>query len=557
MIEAVVTVSFIISLLSFLFLRRIRQVKVATINISQEIEKQFKPESNKYKSLIKKAVIAILVLGIIFFAVPSTPVLTTITVSPATASVVEGDSEAFTALILDQVSKPITTTVTWSSSNTAVGTIDSTGKFTALAPGNTTITASSGSISGTAIVTVPEPVLTSINVSPETGLVATGTTERFVSETRDQNNHSMAVTVTWSSSDKAVGTIDSTGEFTALAVGTTTITASSGSVSGKAIVTVRRAPRSVPTPELTNITVLPENASVVVGNTEYFVSDPRDQYNHSMAVTVTWLSSNTTVGTIDSTGKFTTLAPGKTIITASSGSVSGTANTKVIELPAPASSQPIPIGVQVPTSTLPYVSANRFVFIIPLFLILLTLLVAVAYHITRKKEPMMNSLEIPTKMYEGDSDIVVLRLAEWIAFASNGKAKTLFFIDAHSKRQPLKGIEIPSAFSPKFIEVELLAPGFGVEGEKRQKNDIFIAPMTYQWGICPLRPGNYEIGLVFRFEDTSGRVGELGVITHKMNVVKIFGLSGRQIGGLTGVSQIITWILAIILALNKLGFKLI
>jgi hypothetical protein len=196
-----------------------------------------------------------------------------------------------------------------------------------------------------------------------------------------------------------------------------------------------------------------------------------------------------------------------------------------------------------------------FGFFIMLFLILLALLVAVTYRTTKKKETMANSLEIPTKMYEGDSDIIVLRLAEWGVFTSNGKAKTLFFIDAYSKRQPL-GMEIPSVFFPKFLEVELLAPGFDVEGEKRQKNEIFMEPMTYQWGICPSRPGNYEIGLVFRFEETSGRVGELGVITHKMNVVKIFGLNGRQIGGLVSVSQIVTWILAIILALNTLGFKL-
>ncbi|VVB96365.1 Bacterial Ig-like domain (group 2) [uncultured archaeon] len=85
---------------------------------------------------------------------PVTPVLTTITVSPATASVVVGNTQSFTASPKDQFGNPIAAIVTWSSSNTSVGTITSSGLFTAMALGMTAITATSGSISGTATVTV-------------------------------------------------------------------------------------------------------------------------------------------------------------------------------------------------------------------------------------------------------------------------------------------------------------------------------------------------------------------------------------------------------------------
>ncbi len=85
------------------------------------------------------------------------PVLTTIKVSPATVSVVVGGTQTFTAATLDQFNNTIATTVTWSSSSTAFGTIDSAGRFTAKASGTTTITAASGSISGTATVTTPTP----------------------------------------------------------------------------------------------------------------------------------------------------------------------------------------------------------------------------------------------------------------------------------------------------------------------------------------------------------------------------------------------------------------
>jgi len=82
------------------------------------------------------------------------PELTTITVSPATATVTIGNTTTFTAITLDQFGAPIGVTVTWTSSNMSVGTITSTGVFTAIGAGTTTITAANGPVSGTATVTV-------------------------------------------------------------------------------------------------------------------------------------------------------------------------------------------------------------------------------------------------------------------------------------------------------------------------------------------------------------------------------------------------------------------
>ncbi len=93
-------------------------------------------------------------LVINYTAAPA-PVLTAITVSPMTASVLVGSTAAFTASPRDQFGSPITAAVTWSSSNTGAGAVNaSTGMFTALAPGITTITASNGSVSGSAAVSV-------------------------------------------------------------------------------------------------------------------------------------------------------------------------------------------------------------------------------------------------------------------------------------------------------------------------------------------------------------------------------------------------------------------
>jgi len=76
------------------------------------------------------------------------------TISPAIASVVVGNTLSFIAFPRDQFGTPIGAEVTWNSSNTGVGIINGAGVFTAIAAGMTTITATSGNISGTGMVTV-------------------------------------------------------------------------------------------------------------------------------------------------------------------------------------------------------------------------------------------------------------------------------------------------------------------------------------------------------------------------------------------------------------------
>jgi hypothetical protein len=95
------------------------------------------------------------------------PVLTTITVSPASASVQTGGTQPFTATGLDQFGQPVTPQPTFTWSVSGGGAISATGLFTAgaTAGGPFTVTASSGTVSGTASVTVTAPDF-SINANP-------------------------------------------------------------------------------------------------------------------------------------------------------------------------------------------------------------------------------------------------------------------------------------------------------------------------------------------------------------------------------------------------------
>jgi Tol biopolymer transport system component len=82
-----------------------------------------------------------------------------IIVLPATASLVVGGTEQFTATVLAADALPVAcpSSIAWSSSNTAVATVNATGEALAVAAGSATITAACGAVTGSAAVTVMAP----------------------------------------------------------------------------------------------------------------------------------------------------------------------------------------------------------------------------------------------------------------------------------------------------------------------------------------------------------------------------------------------------------------
>ena len=97
-------------------------------------------------------------------APPPPPVLTSITVTPATASVQNGGTQQFSATGYDQNNVAMNPQPTFSWSVSGGGSINSAGLFTATTVGsNFTVTAASGGVNGTAKVTVTD---FSLSVSP-------------------------------------------------------------------------------------------------------------------------------------------------------------------------------------------------------------------------------------------------------------------------------------------------------------------------------------------------------------------------------------------------------
>lgn len=163
---------------------------------------------------------------------------------------------------------------TWSSLNTDIATVDASGTITALKPGNTRIMAQTLGNEALVLVsispagaggTTPTPTpsggglgtvdegsetspelakLRSIVIRPENEAVQPtlfkfsrlGEQRRFVATGLDSEGQDIAnLTFSWSSSDEAIATVNSTGVVTAIATGTSNLIASAGNVTSNIV----------------------------------------------------------------------------------------------------------------------------------------------------------------------------------------------------------------------------------------------------------------------------------------------------------------------------------
>ena len=173
--------------------------------------------------------------------------LMSIAVAPANSSIAAGTVQQFTAMgtYSDSSTQNLTSTVTWSSTNSSVATISSAGLATGVGAGSTTIAATSGSIGGSTTLTVrPPATLVSISVTPANSSIGTGAEQQFTAAGTysDSSTQNLTSGVTWSSTNSSVATISSAGLATGVGAGSTTITATSGSISGSTTLTVTTLP---------------------------------------------------------------------------------------------------------------------------------------------------------------------------------------------------------------------------------------------------------------------------------------------------------------------------
>jgi hypothetical protein len=205
----------------------------------------------------------------------------------------------------------------WASSDPAVATVDAGGVATGVAKGTTFITASYGAITSNRaqldVVDQPVTGVMRIEVTPASATKAVGETQQFVATAYDaQNTVIPNVTFVWKSSNVAVAPVNQTGLATAVAAGTTGITASVGRLSSNtALLTVTGGPSC----GVAFIMIAPNAAGTTVGGKVQFTAHAYGgMFQEITGITFSWYSTNTNVATIDSTGLATGVAVGTTNI---------------------------------------------------------------------------------------------------------------------------------------------------------------------------------------------------------------------------------------------------
>lgn len=175
---------------------------------------------------------------------PTSPAeqVASVTVTPSTATVEALDAtQQFDAEAQDADGNVVSDVdISWSSSDDGVATVDDAGLATAVGNGSATITATAGGESGTADLTVDQAVST-VEVTPGTEtLTGVGATQTFAAEALDANGNPLATqpSFSWSSTDDAVATVNSSGLAVAQARGSVQISASADGQSGAADLTV-------------------------------------------------------------------------------------------------------------------------------------------------------------------------------------------------------------------------------------------------------------------------------------------------------------------------------
>jgi len=210
--------------------------------------------------------------------------------------------------------------VTWTSSNEAVATVDQNGLVTSVGEGKATIKATANDGSGKSAsckitvsfvklskVSLPSSYTLSIGTGEELGKTAELSLKLTPTNAHNQK-------LEWTSSKPGVATVDENGVITSVSEGTTTIKAKATDGSGK----YDTCKVTVKVLKITSLK-LPKSATLGIGTGEELGKTmeltPTINPVNPYASNLTWKSSKPEVATVDENGVITSVATGTTTIT--------------------------------------------------------------------------------------------------------------------------------------------------------------------------------------------------------------------------------------------------
>ena len=256
--------------------------------------------------------------------------VTEITITPSTAEIRVGDNICLSVMI-----KPIIAgnqRVIWRSSDDAVAKVNADGLVRAIAPGSVTITATTtdgSNLSANSQVIVNPILVEGITLNLDEAYMIEGESVQLTATVKPDNATDKSVT--WSSSDESVATVDATGLVKSIKVGSATITATTAdgsNLSANCLVTVNPIPAE-------SITLNLSKTDMIEGESMQLTAtvSPDNATDKSVA----WISSDEAVATVNENGIVTAVAAGSATITAKTANGLGatctvTVKAKVIDV---------------------------------------------------------------------------------------------------------------------------------------------------------------------------------------------------------------------------------
>jgi uncharacterized protein YjdB len=194
----------------------------------------------------------------------STAAVATVSVSVSPSTIAVGQKGQASAVVKDAAGNVLTgRTITYSSSNTAVATVSTSGVVTALSAGTATISGVSGGKTGTAAVTVQtastSPVA-SVTVNLSSSTLQVGQTTTGTAVLKDATGKVVTGSVMWKiSSGASVASVSSSGLVAALAAGSATVTATSNGIDGSKGLSVTTSTATASASRIATRPTLPQN----------------------------------------------------------------------------------------------------------------------------------------------------------------------------------------------------------------------------------------------------------------------------------------------------------
>lgn len=199
----------------------------------------------------------------------------------------------------------------WTSSNTAVATVDDNGLVTTQKCGSTTITVATTdgtNLSATCALTVTG--ITAFALNKTSATINVGDNLQLTTNVTPQVASS--IPVNWSTSNSSIATVDDNGMVTAHRAGTATITATTTATTTSGAVMTAQCELTVK--GATSLTFDNTSVTMYAGETATIKATVAPSRYSSMALT--WQSSNTNVATVDGNGVITAVRLGSTKVTA-------------------------------------------------------------------------------------------------------------------------------------------------------------------------------------------------------------------------------------------------